>query len=175
MTKWSCMALLAISGGVQAHELPVRFDGCAVLHEIVYAEVTAAVWETWPVDVSPGGQRADVLVCGETSRTIRRAYAEAMQATGALARDNSLIEPRIDECLMGNVVECGPGFGPYVPLVLSADCRDAPSGEFWCRTGRPARVRSRRARPRWASQCRALQRGETTPYATIQSAVWPEP
>ena len=124
MTKWNWIALLALTGVAQAHEVPLRVDGCAVLHEIVYAEVTAAVWGTWPIDVSPGAQRVDALVCGETSRTLGRAYAAAARATGALAYGNSLIEPRMDECLMGNVVECGPDFGPYAPLVLSAN-RDA--------------------------------------------------
>ena len=121
MAKWSWMALLAFSGAALAHELPLRVDGCAVLHQIVYAEVTAAAWGTWPVDVSPGAQRVGVLVCGDTSRTISHAYAEAVQATGGLVRNDSLFERRMDECLLGEVVECGADIGPYAPLILSAE------------------------------------------------------
>lgn len=123
MTKWSWAALLAFSGAAQAHELPLRVDGCAVLHQIVYAEVTAAAWGTWPVDVSPGAPRVGVLVCGDTSRTVSHAYEEAVQAIGGLVHSDSLFEPRMDECLVSEVVECGPEIGPYAPLILSAERR----------------------------------------------------
>ena len=120
MAKWRWMALLAFSGAAQAHELPARVDGCAVLHQIVYAEVTAAAWGIWPVDVSPGAPPVGVLVCGDTSRTVSHAYAEAVQAIGGLVHSDSLFERRMDECLVAEVVECDPD-SPYAPLILSAE------------------------------------------------------
>jgi len=119
-------ALLSASGLLasvaQAHELPARPDGCKLLAELVYTEVTTAVWQG-PGSTQfalPDPSRAEVATCGRTTETVSAAFKAAMQAVGTDVTWSSLRDPRMEACLGGFIEQCDLDGGPYQPLTLDA-------------------------------------------------------
>lgn len=118
--------LLSIGGLLasfaQAHEIAARADGCRVLAELVYTEVTTSVWQG-PGSTQlalPDPARAEVATCARTTETVSRAFKAAMQAVGTDVTWSSLRDPRMEACMGGFIEQCDLDGGPYQPLTLDA-------------------------------------------------------
>ncbi|MDH3615365.1 MAG: hypothetical protein OEQ90_02735 [Gammaproteobacteria bacterium] len=101
---------LALTNSVRAQEAFTGVDGCAVLAQLVYAEVTAAAWRSpsgiRPLIDLPGETK--VTICNRTTRTVSKAFASAMTSVGAEVRWGYPSDDRGDYCLSGFLDQCYP-------------------------------------------------------------------
>jgi hypothetical protein len=101
---------LALTNGVRAQEAFTGVDGCAVLAQLVHAEVTAAAWHDRHEQISwmntPG--EAKITICNRTTRTVSKAFASAMTSVGAEVRWGYPWGDRGDYCLSGLLDQCYP-------------------------------------------------------------------
>jgi hypothetical protein len=106
--------VIAISSGVRADQAFVGVDGCAVLAQLVYTEVTAAAWDDSPVPSLSNDETssADISVCSSTARTVSEAYALAMTTIGSdVFWDYPSADPG-DYCWSGFLDQCYPRRAP---------------------------------------------------------------
>ena len=76
---------LAISGQARAEQSRRHAEGCTVLAEIIYSEVTAAIWRGPHAlgSVTDELVAHAIAVCAHTSRTVSQAFITAMISVGA--------------------------------------------------------------------------------------------
>ena len=101
---------LAIGGQARAEQSRNDAAGCAVLADIIYSEVTAAIWRGPHSLGSVTDERAShgITVCAQTSRTVSKAFSAAMINVGADFRwDDEPPHPG-DFCLSGFLEQCYP-------------------------------------------------------------------
>ncbi len=113
MAKWIFALLVFLGASVYAHELQPQNDGCALLDEIIYEEVTAAAWglgDTRLTDMSASG----AVVCAQTTHTASKAFSSAMQSVGMDVTWNLPIEPDMDACLSGIIERCVTTPSPHL-------------------------------------------------------------
>lgn len=132
MAKW-IFALLLVSAGAQARELAPPTDGCAVLNDIVYEEVTASRWGIMGADlVHTSMGEPSVVICTNTAQTVSKAFARAMQVIGGEVEWQGSIDHREETCLSGFIEQCLPrGGGVLQPLwraVSNTVLRAMPEG-----------------------------------------------
>ena len=116
-----CVCALAISGQARAEQSRGHAEGCTVLAEIVYSEVTAAIWRGPHALGSVTDERAShgIAVCAETSRTVSKAFSTAMLSVGAdFHWDDAPPHPG-DFCLSGFLEQCYPDRYPLQSPVSS--------------------------------------------------------
>lgn len=121
MTKRDLAALLLVSIATLAQASTSKAqgsfasgDGCALLADIVYAEVTAAAW------YGPGGLRPlheearerQITVCNQTTRTVSTAFTSAMISIGEPVRWDRMPIDRGDFCLSVYLDQCYPDRNP---------------------------------------------------------------
>ena len=116
-----CVCALAISGQARAEQSRRHAEGCTVLAEIVYAEVTAAIWRGPHALGSVSDERAShgIAVCAETSRTVSKAFSAAMISVGTDIRWDDAPPHRGDFCLSGFLEQCYPDRYPLQSPVSS--------------------------------------------------------
>jgi hypothetical protein len=109
MAKWIFALLVFIGAGAQAHELAPQSDGCAVLNEIIYEEVTASGWGITGADTTHTNFREpSVVVCTSTAQTASKAFAAAVRAVGGDVSWRWSFDERADTCLSGFIEQCMP-------------------------------------------------------------------
>ena len=124
MAKWIFAVIVLLGAGAQAHELEAepRADGCTVLEQIIYDEVTAASWgmaigeTTLRKFDAPG-----VVVCRDTALVASKAFTTAMQAVGHPVSWNVPIDPGMEACLGGDIEECVTTPSPWLPATQLQD------------------------------------------------------
>jgi hypothetical protein len=101
---------LAIGGQARAEQSLRDAAGCAVLADIIYSEVTAAIWRGPHSLGSVTDERAShgIAVCAQTSRTVREAFSAAMISVGADFRWDDAPPHPGDFCLSGFLEQCYP-------------------------------------------------------------------
>lgn len=115
MAKWIFAVLVLVSAGAQAHELAPQTDGCAVLNEIIYEEVTAAGWGITGADLAHTNFREpSVVVCTSTAQTASKAFSAAMRAVGGDVSWREDFDDRADTCLSGFIEQCMPRSRDYL-------------------------------------------------------------
>jgi hypothetical protein len=117
MAKW-IFALLLVSAGAQARELVPPTDGCAVLNDIVYEEVTASRWGITGADlVHTNMSEPSIVICTNTAQTVSKAFAQAMRVIGSELEWQGSVDRREEICLSGFIEQCLPrGRGVLQPL-----------------------------------------------------------
>ena len=120
MAKWIFAVLALLSAGVQANGLPPQSDGCAVLNEIIYEEVTAAGWGIRRSDlVHTNFNEPSVVVCTSTTQAVSSAFSSAVNAIGGdVSWSPDVVRPE-DVCLSGFLEQCMPRNGRTEPGVRS--------------------------------------------------------
>jgi len=109
MAKWIFAVLVLASAGAQAHELVSQPNGCAVLNEIIYEEVTAAGWGITGADLAHTNFREpSVVVCTSTTQTASKAFSAAMRDIGGDVSWQEGFDDREDTCLSGFIEQCIP-------------------------------------------------------------------
>lgn len=109
MAKWMFALLVLISTGSQARELALPTDGCAVLNEIIYQEVTASRWGMTGADLAHTNMlEPSITVCTNTARTVSKAFANAIQAVGGEFAWQGSFDLRTEICLSGFIEQCLP-------------------------------------------------------------------
>ena len=105
---------LAISGQARAEQARRDAAGCSVLADIIYSEVTAAIWRGPQALGSVTDERAShgIAVCAQTSRTVSKAFSAAMISVGADFRWDDAPPHPGDYCLSGFLAQCYPGRYP---------------------------------------------------------------
>ena len=108
-------ALLVLCGtGAHAHELSPQVNGCAVLNEIIYEEVTAAGWGMTGADLAHTSFREpSVVVCTSTAQTVSKAFSAAVRAVGGEVSWQRGFDQRADTCLSGFIEQCMPANRGY--------------------------------------------------------------
>jgi hypothetical protein len=106
--------IVAVSTNTRADQAFMGADGCAVLAQVVYTEVTAAAWGSSPVpsflDSEP--LRTEVSVCNRTAHTVSEAFALAMTSVGSgFSWDYPTGDPG-DYCWGGFLDQCYPQRAP---------------------------------------------------------------
>ena len=101
---------LAISGQARAEQSRRHAEGCTVLAEIIYSEVTAAIWRGPHALGSVSDERSShgITVCAQTSRTVSKAFSTAMISVGADIRWDDAPPHPGDFCLSGFLEQCYP-------------------------------------------------------------------
>ena len=129
------IAAAAFPVNVRADQAFAGADGCTVLSQIVYSEVTAAAWGGPPVSSSVGEAfSADVSTCNRTARTVSKAFALAMTNVGSDIYWRYPSEDPGDYCWSGFLDQCYPRRAPLGAdadtwMAVSATIRYAmPSG-----------------------------------------------
>lgn len=104
------IAVSALANNSRAAEANTADDGCALLAQLVYAEVTENAWYgpgrvawSWP---NPGEYR--VAICNHTARAVSRAYTSAMAAMGEDISWGYSHSGHGDACLSGFLEQCYP-------------------------------------------------------------------
>ena len=121
MAKWSFALLVFLSAGVQAGGLSSRTDGCAVLNEIVYEEVTAAGWGITAADlVFTNFNEPRVVVCTNTTQAVSAAFASALTAIGDDVSWQEGFDQRVDTCLSGFIEQCMPRYRGFAQPMLAS-------------------------------------------------------
>ncbi|MBT8102039.1 MAG: hypothetical protein KJO95_03660 [Gammaproteobacteria bacterium] len=109
---------LAISSNARTEEAFIGVDGCAVLAQLVYAEVTADAWYG-PRDVlswADAPVENAITICNQTARTVSKAYTSAMNSVGApIDWGYPSLDPG-DVCLSGFLEQCYPDRYPIDAL-----------------------------------------------------------
>jgi hypothetical protein len=105
---------LVVTSNARGQELFTGVDGCAVLAQLVYSELTEAAWygssEFRPWTNNSGETK--VTICNQTTRTVSKAFTAAMTSIGSDIRwGNQHVEPG-DYCLSGFLEQCYPGRYP---------------------------------------------------------------
>ena len=109
MAKWMFALSMVMVAGAQAHELAPQSDGCAVLNEIIYEEVTAAGWGVTGADlVHTNFREPSVVVCASTAQTASKAFAAAVRAVGGDVSWRGSFDDSADTCLSGFIEQCMP-------------------------------------------------------------------
>ena len=105
---------LAISGQARAEQSRRDAGGCTVLADIIYSEVTAAIWRGPHALGSVTDDRAShgIAVCAQTSQTVSKAFSAAMISVGADFRWDDAPPHPGDYCLSGFLEQCYPGRYP---------------------------------------------------------------
>ena len=118
MAKWIFAVLVFLSAGAEARELSPQNDGCAVLNEIIYEEITASGWGITGADlVYTNFREPSVVVCTSTTQTVSKAFSDAMRAIGGEVSWQGSFDQRADTCLSGFIEQCMPANRGYgVPL-----------------------------------------------------------
>jgi len=107
MAKWVFALLVFLGASVHAHELQPQVDGCALLEEIIYEEVTAAAWGMAASDtVQMGIGVSGTATCTQTTHAVSKAFSSAMQSVGLDVVWNPPIDPGMDACLSGVIEQC---------------------------------------------------------------------
>jgi hypothetical protein len=79
MAKWSFAVLVVLSAGAQANGLAQRADGCVVVNEIIYQEVTASGWGMTGADlVATNFREPRAVVCTSTLPAARAALTRKL-------------------------------------------------------------------------------------------------
>ena len=108
MAKW-IFALLLVSAGTQARELAPPTDGCAVLNDIVYEEVTASRWGITGADlVHTSLGEPSIVICTNTAQTVSKAFVQAMRVIGGEVEWQGSVDRREETCLSGFIEQCLP-------------------------------------------------------------------
>ena len=117
MAKW-IFALLLVSAGTQARELAPPTDGCAVLNDIIYEEVTASRWGITGADlVHTNMSEPSIVICTNTAQTVSKAFVQAMRVIGGEVEWQGSVDRREETCLSGFIEQCRPrGRGALRPL-----------------------------------------------------------
>jgi hypothetical protein len=101
---------LLLTNSVRAQGVFTDVDGCAVLAQLVYKEVTAAAWHDRYGQVSwmnsPGETK--ITICNRTTRTVSKAFSTAMASIGAEVHWGYPTDDRGDYCLSGFLDQCYP-------------------------------------------------------------------
>ncbi len=104
------IAALAVTNNARAQEPFIGVDGCAVLAQLVYAEVTAAAWyrssSHRPWMSKP--RATEITVCNQTTRTVSKAFTSAMTSVGAEVRWGYPSDDPGDYCWSGFLDQCYP-------------------------------------------------------------------
>ena len=109
MAKWIFAAMVLMSASAQGHQLVPQSDGCAVLNEIIYEEITAAGWGITSADLAHTNFREpSVVICTSTAQTASKAFAAAMRAIGDEVSWRESFDERADTCLSGFIEQCMP-------------------------------------------------------------------
>ena len=109
MAKWIFALLVLAGAGAQAHELPQPTDGCAVLNDIVYQEVTASRWGTGGTDIAQTSMlEPSIVVCTNTTETVSKAFVDALRVVGGEMQWLEDFDQREDTCLSGFIEQCRP-------------------------------------------------------------------
>lgn len=105
-----CVAALALSTNVRAESPFAGADGCAVLAQLVYSEVTAAAWQIpgFTRPSSSNAPRTDISICNRTTQTVSQAFTMAMASIGSPIRWPSPPVDRGDFCLSIFLDQCYP-------------------------------------------------------------------
>ncbi len=108
------MGALIVTNNARGQEPFIGVDGCAVLAQLVYSEVTEAAWYG-PSRFRPWTNNAGetkVSICNQTTRTVSKAFTSAMTSIGSEVRwGHQYVEPG-DYCLSGFLEQCYPGRYP---------------------------------------------------------------
>ena len=114
MAKWIFALLVLTGSGVQAHELLQPTDGCAVLNDIVYEEVTASRWGITGADLAQTSMlEPSIVVCTNTTETVSKAFADALRVVGGELQWQEDFDQREDTCLSGFIEQCRPRSGGF--------------------------------------------------------------
>ena len=101
---------IALANNANADGPYIGVDGCAVLAQLVYAEVTAAAW------YGSGGlwclvdeaNDSGIAVCNQTARTVSNAFTSAMTSIGSPIRWGYPSVNPSDVCLSIYLDQCYP-------------------------------------------------------------------
>lgn len=122
MAKWIFAVLVFFGASAEAHELQPHKDGCVVLEQVIYEEVTAASWGVTGTDISSVNfEEPGVVVCSRTTRTATKAFATAMQMVGQDVTWNLPMDPGMEACLGGEIERCITTPSPYLPVTRLDD------------------------------------------------------
>lgn len=104
------VSTLVVSVNVRADQAFAGADGCAVLAQLVFAEVTAAAWDGAPLYSVSNGHAAgvDITVCNRTAQTVSEAFALAMSSIGTGFSWHFPTEDPGDHCWGGFLEQCYP-------------------------------------------------------------------
>lgn len=109
-TMLMSIAMLALTNNSRADDAFTAADGCAVLAQLVYSEVTSAAWygpgTIRPLPDDAGDSR--IIVCSQTTRTVSHAFTLAMTSTGVPVRWAYPTDDRGDYCWSGFLDQCYP-------------------------------------------------------------------
>jgi len=105
---------MAVSAAASADEPFTGADGCAVLAQLVYSEVTAAAWRSPGVAPATHADafRPDISICNRTARTVSNAYTLAMSSLGTHVQWDYPPGDRGDYCWSGFLDQCYPRRSP---------------------------------------------------------------
>lgn len=122
MAKWTFALLALLSAGAQADGLSPQTDGCAVLNEIVYEEITAAGWGISNADlVFTNFNEPSVVVCTSTTQAVSAAFSSALTAIGGDVSWDEGFDPRVDTCLSGFIEQCMPRYRNFGQPALASN------------------------------------------------------
>ena len=121
MAKWIFAVLALLATGAHADGLSPQGDGCALLNEIIYEEVTAAGWGMTGADlVHTNFNEPSVVVCTSTTQAASAAFASAVSAVGGeVSWDRGGIDPA-DTCLSGFIEQCLPRYSSLMQPQLAS-------------------------------------------------------
>ncbi len=109
MAKWIFALLVIVSAATEARELPPPTNGCAVLNDIVYQEVTASRWGMTGADLAHTGMlEPGIMVCTSTTQAVSKAFADAMRVVGGDVEWHGDFDVSVDTCLSGFIEQCQP-------------------------------------------------------------------
>lgn len=121
MAKWSFALLVFLSAGVQADGLSPQSDGCAILNEIIYEEVTASGWGMTGADlVFTNFNEPSVVVCTNTTQAVSAAFTSALTAIGGDVSWEEGFDQRVDTCLSGFIEQCIPRYSSFAQPQLAS-------------------------------------------------------
>ena len=121
MAKWTFALLVLMSAGAQADCLSPQTDGCAVLNEIIYEEITAAGWGITNADlVFTNFNEPSVVVCTSTTQAVSGAFSSALTAIGGDVSWEEGFDQRADTCLSGFIEQCMPRYRGFAQPALAS-------------------------------------------------------
>lgn len=121
MAKWIFAVLVLTSASAHANGFSPQVNGCAVLNEIIYEEVTAAGWGITRADlVHTNFNEPSVIVCTSTTQTVSKAFASAVSAVGGSVSWEPGFDQRVDTCLSGFIEQCMPRNARYTQPVFAS-------------------------------------------------------
>lgn len=132
----ACVTALTLSDSARAGQAFAGADGCAVLAEVIYAEVTAEAWSISAIDAGHAGATttAGISICNRTAQTVSQAFTLAMSSVGIpVTWGYASVSPG-DTCLSHYLDQCYPNRGrldgsgvPWM-AVLKVVSRAMPDG-----------------------------------------------